>query len=500
MLVFAHGIVGRADLPIPEAVFGAAAAGVLVVSFVALATLWSTPRLQHWPERRLFRLPVAADVVLGALGVLVLARHRVRGARRHREPARQPRADDGLRRVLGRRPVRLAAARRRLARWSARGARSAAAPAGSRARAGGDDELPAPLAYPARLGRWPAAAGVLGFGICELCWGAAREPAPLAVLMLGYVVVMLVGMSLYGVEAWTRNADPFGVYFGLFASLAPLDRRDGVLYLRPPVVGAGRLGGPGLAAVLLAGIGVTAFDGASEGPLFNDVLPDLQEFFGDLGFGPAPALELGFTVGLFARVALVALIWTRGARRDAAARRPPRRPGSSSRTRSSRSSPPTSSRTTSRCSPTTARTWCGSRPTRSGDGSDLFGGADATIDYGVVSATAIWYVQVAALVIGHVAALVLAHDRALVLYGSHRDATRSQLVMLVADGLLHLPRPVAALRGERMTPPFAHAGHWLAQVAYLLPLVLLVVLLVVGKRARAPRASGREPRPIVETA
>ena len=32
-----------------------------------------------------------------------------------------------------------------------------------------------------------------------------------------------------------------------------------------------------------------------------------------------------------------------------------------------------------------------------------------------------------------------------------------------------------------MTPPLAHAGHWLAQVAYLLPLVLLVVLLVVGK-------------------
>ena len=51
-----------------------------------------------------------------------------------------------------------------------------------------------------------------------------------------------------------------------------------------------------------------------------------------------------------------------------------------------------------------------------GDGSDLFGGADAGIDYSVVSATAIWYVQVGALVIGHVAALVLGHDRALALY------------------------------------------------------------------------------------
>ena len=66
-----------------------------------------------------------------------------------------------------------------------------------------------------------------------------------------------------------------------------------------------------------------------------------------------------------------------------------------------------------------------------GDGSDLFGGADATIDYGVVSATGIWYVQVGALVVGHVAALVLAHDRALELYGSAKQATRSQVVMLV---------------------------------------------------------------------
>jgi hypothetical protein len=66
-----------------------------------------------------------------------------------------------------------------------------------------------------------------------------------------------------------------------------------------------------------------------------------------------------------------------------------------------------------------------------GNGSDLFGGADRSIDYGVISATGIWYVQVAALVVGHVAALVLAHDRALEAYGSPRAATRSQIVMLV---------------------------------------------------------------------
>jgi len=36
---------GRSDLPIPEELFGVAAAVVLIVSFIALAVLWPTPRL-----------------------------------------------------------------------------------------------------------------------------------------------------------------------------------------------------------------------------------------------------------------------------------------------------------------------------------------------------------------------------------------------------------------------------------------------------------------------
>jgi hypothetical protein len=65
-----------------------------------------------------------------------------------------------------------------------------------------------------------------------------------------------------------------------------------------------------------------------------------------------------------------------------------------------------------------------------GDGSDLFGTAGQTVDYTVITATGIWYVQVAALVVGHVAGLTLAHDRALVVYDRVRDATRSQYWML----------------------------------------------------------------------
>jgi hypothetical protein len=419
VLVFAHGIVGRADLPIPEALFGAAAAGVLVVSFIALATLWSRPRLERWPERRLFRLPVAVDVVLGAFGILLLLVAAYAGL------AGTENQRDNLAPWLvyvafwvGLPCASLVAGDvwRLLSPWRAIGRAT-----GWLAARGAGDSLPAPLEYPERLGRWPAAAGVVGFGICELCWATAQEPTPLAVLMLAYVVVMLVGMSLYGVEAWTRNADAFGVYFGLFAALAPFARRAGALVVRPPFAGAGLIDVrvAGTAAVLLAGIGVTAFDGASEGPLFNDLLPRLQDFFGGLGLGPEKALELGFTTGLLASVLVVSLIWVLA------------RPG---RELAHSLAPILAAYVVAHYFSLLAYNGqdlarLASDPL--GDGSDLFGSADAGIDYGVVSADAIWYVQVAALVVGHVAALVLAHDRALVVRGSHRLATRSQIVMLV---------------------------------------------------------------------
>jgi hypothetical protein len=426
VFVFAHGIVGRADLPIPEALFGAAAAAVLVVSFVALAALWSSPRLQEWRERRLFALPVGVDVVLGALGVLVFlvtVYAGLAGTANERDNLAPTMVYVVFWVGVPFASLLVGDIWRLISPWRALGR-------GTGWLAARFGEQPEPLAYPARLGRWPAALGIIGFGICELCWATAREPGPLAALMLGYVVVMLVGMSLYGVEAWTRNADPFGVYFGFFASLAPLTRRDGALYARPPVVGAGRIDGrAGTAAVILGGIGVTAFDGASEGPLFNDALPHLQTFFADLGFGPARALELGFVVGLLVAVALVSLIWV------IAVAGMPRVEGARPGRQLIFSLVPILAAYVvahyfSLLAYQGQDLWrLASDPL--GDGSDLFGGAGAAIDYGVISATAIWYVQVAALVVGHVAALVLAHDRALVLYGSHRDATRSQIVMLV---------------------------------------------------------------------
>ncbi len=429
--VFAHGLVGRADLPIPKSLFATAAAIVLVVSFVALATLWSTPRLQDVGERRLFRLPRLADVVLGVIGVAVFSVSVYAGL------AGTDSEQDNLAPTViyvilwvGVPFVSLVFGDvfRLLSPWRAIGrlvgwvvARVAPAE---------------PLDYPARLGRWPAMAGIFFFGVCELCWAAAREPQTLAILGLIYLVVMFVGMSLYGVEPWTRNADPFGVYFGMFSRLAPITRHEGVLYARPPVVGAiGLEPLPGTVALIITSIGITAFDGGSEGTVFNSIAPHLQDFFHSLGFNIARALELTFLLGMTVTVLLVAAfywgaIWGMG---QQGLRRP------MSRIELGRSFAHTLvpiaaayvvAHYFSLLAYNGQDIWrLMSDPL--GDGSDLFGGAGRSIDYSVVSATAIWYAQVGSLVIGHVCALVLGHDRALALYSDPKAGTRSQIVMLM---------------------------------------------------------------------
>jgi hypothetical protein len=246
---------------------------------------------------------------------------------------------------------------------------------------------------------------------------------------------MLIGMSIYGVEPWVRNADGFGVLFGLIATLAPIGRTgDGRLTLRAPGTAAAKLQlGAGVVGLLLVSIGSTAFDGAKEGALFNNLAIDFQDAFHSLGLPLSSALELGFVAGLAIAIALVAVVWSLGMAGM------PTTPETPDRTALARRFAHTLipiatgylvAHYFSLLAYNGQDLWrLANDPL--GRGSDLFGGGKATIDYGIISATGLWYVQVGALVAGHVWALVLAHDRALELYGSARAATRSQIVMLV---------------------------------------------------------------------
>src|SRR5690349_13093449 len=78
-LPLAHGLVQRADLPLPEWLFGWAAGVVLVVSFLGLALLWPTPKLEQpsWrplpsPLDKLASVPVVAVTRTIGVGLLVL--------------------------------------------------------------------------------------------------------------------------------------------------------------------------------------------------------------------------------------------------------------------------------------------------------------------------------------------------------------------------------------------------------------------------------------------
>jgi hypothetical protein len=428
----AHGLVGKQDLPIPRWLFAWAATVVLVVSFVALAALWPRPRLERVEERRVLSVPAVLEVVCGALGVAAFAVTVWAGF-----AGTQTATANLMPTVvyvvfwvgIPFTTLLLGDVFAAFNPW--RAAARAVAWLFTRGREG-----PAPLAYPAWLGRYPAALGILAFAWVELVYVNRDDPTKLAILALLYAATQLVGMSLYGIEPWTRNADAFSVYFRLFSMLSPLHWRDRKLYVRPPLGGAPRLdAGTGTVALLCVMIGTVSFDGLSQGSLWTGsggIAPDLQQRFINIGFSGEVALEIAFTIGLLFMVGLVSGVYRLGVL------------GMHS-VRTDHSTAELSRRFVHTLIPIAlayviahyfslltyqgqAMAYLVSDPL--GDGSDVFGTATATINYNVIGANGVWYVQVFALVLGHASGLTLAHDRALVVYDKVREATRSQYWML----------------------------------------------------------------------
>jgi hypothetical protein len=429
---WAHGLVGRQDLPIPRWLFAWGAATVLVVSFVALATLWPKPRLQRYKERAVAALPGALEVVCGIVGIAVFGLVVYAGLAGSQTATANLMPTvvyvlfwvgvPFLSAVVGD-VFRLFNPWRALARgvgWVAK-------------RVAGESALPDPLPYPERLGRWPAALGILIFAWVELVYVDRSDPSQLSVMALAYAATQLVGMSLYGVESWSARGDAFGVYFNLFARLSPLDVRGRRVVVRKPLAAVVPLTPvAGTVALLCTMIGTTSFDGFSQGATWNSLAPRLQNAFLDLGLNAEHALEAALTVGLVGVVLIVSLLFRLGV-------------AGMHTVGEGHTTSELAGRFVHTLVPIAlayvvahyfsllayngqATAYLASDPL--GEGSDIFGTASATIDYNVIDATGIWYVQVAALVTGHVCGLILAHDRAIAMYRSARDATRSQYWML----------------------------------------------------------------------
>ncbi|HWX97870.1 MAG TPA: fenitrothion hydrolase [Solirubrobacteraceae bacterium] len=431
----AHGIGGKTDLPVPRWLFAWAAAVVLIVSFVALATLWPTPRLERARSRVVLHFPRVLDPICGAIGVAVFAIVVYAGFAGEQElpPANLAPTFVYVPFWVGLPFLSflLGDVFRALNPWRAV-ARGVVWVTGKVAK-GVVPYRPRP--YPQWLGRWPAVIGILGFAWLELIYVEHDRPSTLAWLALAYAVVQWIGMGLYGIEAWTSRGDAFAVYFNLFSRLSPLHWFRDRLELRPPLSGVTSLEQlPGTVPLLAAMIGSTSFDGLEQGSLWiNSIEPELQNLFSNFGLGLTPATELSGTVGLLAMVAIVGGFYRLGIR------------GMHS-VDPNTSTAVLAARFVHTLVPialayvvahyfsllvyqSQAIWYLASDPL--GDGSNIFGTAGGQIDFGVLTPNAIWYVQVGALLLGHVSGLALAHDRALTLYKDARDAIRSQYWMLV---------------------------------------------------------------------
>lgn len=261
-MVFAHGLGGAQDLPIPAAFAIAGASAALAVSFIVLALAWRTPRYDaatsgreapEWLSRTVdspyFRWSVRA---LGLAFSGYVAWAALAG------PDLVVNPTFGVVYVL---------------LWV--GLVPASLLFGSFYKAvnplrtlhllfsrltGGDPERG--IYEPPRwLGYWPAALALLAFVWLELVFPDKTYLSPVRLWFAVYIAVVLVGGAVFG-SAWFSRADPFEAFSTLVGHLSFFGRRqDGTLVLRSPLANLDAVPpGPGLVAVVSVLFGSTAFD------------------------------------------------------------------------------------------------------------------------------------------------------------------------------------------------------------------------------------------------
>jgi hypothetical protein len=261
-------------------------------------------------------------------------------------------------------------------------------------------ELPEPMAYPAWLGPLARGSGILAFAWVELVYHNRDDPSTLACWRSPTPPSQLVGMSLYGIESVVAPRRRLRRL--LRALLRSCRRCTGTTarsmrrWLERP--DPARPGARTPSAMLAVMIGTTSFDGLSQGDLWAG--PDglgqrLQRSLVDLGFSQQTALEIAFTIGwcdgllrpgaVRARVRGMLTVGTGHRHREL--RRRVRALARADRARLRRGPLLLAAGLQGQ-----AVAYLASDPL--GDGSDSSARRARPIDYTVITATGIWYVQV----------------------------------------------------------------------------------------------------------
>lgn len=435
MGLLAHGLGGRVDLPVPRWLFVFGAGTALIVSFVLLSALWTRPRFESRREdpglRSALQRALTSRSVEWAVRLFFLALFIVvAGASFRRVPATE---------TIG--PVvvfvwfwvGIAFAHALFGNWWA-----TISPFDTIGRLMGLDYRyePPPRTYPRAWGRWPAAVQLFAFVWVELVDPFRDRLGMLGILILVYTLIQLAGMSAFGRKDWVENAEAFAVYFGLLAAIAPLARDpEGRVVLRPPLPGlAGLEPRPGVLAVVMVALGSTTFDGLSRTSWWGSLTDGLTGVAQTAAFtaglaGTVVVVAAAYSLAIVAAARVVGGTWRVLAVRFVHSLVPIMLAYVVAHYFSflliegqiglSRISDPF------------------------GTGWDLFGTSSWVVNLTLLSATLIWYVQVAAIVIGHIGGVVLAHDRAIAMFDAGL-AVRTQysllavMVVFTASGLLIL--------------------------------------------------------------
>ena len=261
-MVFAHGIGGAQDLPIPAEYAIAGAGAALAVSFIVLALAWRSPRYDTATSGRpapavLARVvdSSAFAIVLRAIGFaffLYVVWAAVFGPDLLINPT------FGVVYVLlwvGIVPASLLFGPFYKAINPVRTVNLIFTKL-----VGGDPDRGL-KELPRWVGYWPAAAGLFAFVWLELVYPNSTYLAPIRLWFAIYFAVLLVGGAVYGTK-WFERADPFEVYSTLVGQLSVFGRRDdGTLVLRSPLANLhGVRPAAGLVGVVAVLFGSTAFD------------------------------------------------------------------------------------------------------------------------------------------------------------------------------------------------------------------------------------------------